>query len=40
LFLVALVLMALPGLVATWPGRKARLQTTGPKAPLMREQVE
>jgi hypothetical protein len=40
LFLVALALMALPSLVATWPGRKARPQTMGPKAPLMREQVE
>jgi hypothetical protein len=40
LFLVALALMALPSLIVTWPGRKARLQTTGPKAPLMRKQVE
>jgi hypothetical protein len=40
LFLMALALMALPSLMATWPGRKARPQTTRPKAPLMREPVE
>lgn len=40
LFLMALALMALPSLMATWPGRKASPQTTGPKAPLMHEQVE
>jgi hypothetical protein len=40
LFLVALALMAVPSLMATWPGGRTRPQTLVPKARLMREKVE
>ncbi len=40
LFLIALALMALPSLIATWPTRTTRLQTALSKAPLVREEIE
>jgi hypothetical protein len=38
LFVMALVLMAVPGLMATWPGRRVKIQTLGSKALITREQ--
>jgi hypothetical protein len=39
LFLIALALMALPSLIATWPTRTTRPQTALCKAPLVREKT-
>lgn len=36
LFLVALALMAVPSLMAVWPGRRTKPQIAVPRAPLMR----
>jgi hypothetical protein len=40
LFLVALTLMAVPSLMATWPARRKGTQSLVLKTPLMREKVE
>jgi hypothetical protein len=40
LFLVALALMALPSLMATWPTRTRTPQTALSRAPLVREEIE
>ncbi len=40
LFLIALALMALPSLIATWPTRTTRSQAALSKAPLVREKIE
>jgi hypothetical protein len=40
LFLIALALMALPSLMATWPTRTRTPQTTLSRAPLVREEIE
>jgi hypothetical protein len=40
LFLIALTLMAAPGLIATWPERRKRTPSVVLKTPLMREKVE
>ncbi len=40
LFLIALALMAVPSLVAVWPGRDMRLKSAAHQASLMRGKVE
>ncbi len=40
LFLVALTLMAVPSLMATWPEHRKRTQPVVLKTPLMREKVK